>query len=68
MCHAEEALGSEAQAVVVLARVILVALLASVLCAMPQKPRVAKHRVLMFLLDHLPLCQFSSSSLELDEE
>jgi hypothetical protein len=35
---------------------------------MPQKPWAAKHKPLMLLLDRLPLCQFSSSSLELDEE
>jgi hypothetical protein len=35
---------------------------------MPQKPWAAKHRPLMFFLERLPLCQFSSSSLELDEE
>jgi hypothetical protein len=35
---------------------------------MPQKLWAAKHKPLMFLLDRLPLCWFSSSSLELDEE
>jgi hypothetical protein len=35
---------------------------------MLQKPWVAKHKPLMFLPGRLPLCQFSSSSLELDEE
>jgi hypothetical protein len=35
---------------------------------MPQKPWAAKHKPLMFLLECLPLCRFSSSSLELDEE
>jgi hypothetical protein len=38
------------------------------LCAMSQKPWAAKHKPLMFLLDSLPLCRFSFSSLELDEE
>jgi hypothetical protein len=28
---------------------------------------VVKHKPLMFLPDRFPLCQFSSSSLELDE-
>jgi hypothetical protein len=35
---------------------------------MPQKPWAAKNKPLMFLPDRLPLCRFSSSSLELDEE
>jgi hypothetical protein len=35
---------------------------------MPQKPWAVKHKPLMFLTDRLLLCQFSSSSLELDEE
>jgi hypothetical protein len=35
---------------------------------MPQKPWAVKHNPLMFLPDRLPLCWFSSSSLELDEE
>jgi hypothetical protein len=35
---------------------------------MLQKPWAAKHKLLMFLPDHLLLCRFSSSSLELDEE
>jgi hypothetical protein len=35
---------------------------------MLQKPWVAKHKPLMFLLDRLPLCRFSAPSLELDEE
>jgi hypothetical protein len=35
---------------------------------MPQKPWAAKHKPLMFFPNHLPLCWFSSSSLELDEE
>jgi hypothetical protein len=35
---------------------------------MLQKPWVAKHKPLMFLLECLPLCRFSSSSLELDED
>jgi hypothetical protein len=42
--------------------------LLAVLCAMPQKPWAAKHKPLIFLLERLPLCRFSSSSLELDEE
>jgi hypothetical protein len=37
------------------------------LCATPQKPWAVKHNPLMFLLDCLPLFQFSSSSLELNE-
>jgi hypothetical protein len=36
--------------------------------AMPQKPWAVKNWLLMFLLDRLPLCQFSSSSLEVNEE
>jgi hypothetical protein len=35
---------------------------------MPQKPWAAKHKPLMFLPDRLPMCRFSSSSLEIDEE
>jgi hypothetical protein len=35
---------------------------------MLQKPWAVKHKPLMFLIDRLPLYQFSSSSLELDEE
>jgi hypothetical protein len=33
-----------------------------------QKPWAAKHKTLIFLLDRFPLCQFSFSLLELDEE
>jgi hypothetical protein len=35
---------------------------------MPQKHWAAKHMPLMFFPDRLPLCQFSSLSLELDDE
>jgi hypothetical protein len=35
---------------------------------MPQKPWAVKHMPLMFLPDCLPMCRFSSSSLEPDEE
>jgi hypothetical protein len=35
---------------------------------MQQKPWAVKHKPLMFLPDRFPLCQFSSSSLELDKE
>jgi hypothetical protein len=46
----------------------LLLFLLAVLCAMPQKHWAAKHKPLMFLPERLPLCRFSSSSLELDEE
>jgi hypothetical protein len=46
----------------------LLLFLLAVLCAMPQKPWVVKHKLMMFLSDRLPFCRFSSSSLELDED
>jgi hypothetical protein len=50
------------------ARVILVALVACGAVCHAAKALGGESQLLMFLPDRLPLCWFSSSSLELDQE